>query len=168
MKVMLSLATTAQQETETFKKWFGHSKVVDKQGKPLRVFHGTNKPSFNAFLTGLNKAEGESGIFFTDDPDTASRYAGYDEIFPSPVIGHVLPVYLSIQKLHTHDFHGGKDGRDEVIREALRKGCDGVLLLNHYDVGGTHPQWVVFHPSQIKSAIGNSGKFDPVDLSIGN
>ena len=31
-----------------FKKWFKNSKVVDKQGNPLVVYHGTNK-SFNSF-----------------------------------------------------------------------------------------------------------------------
>lgn len=167
MKIQLALATAKQQETPAFKAWFGHSKCVDKHGKPLRVYHGTNKPSFHAFMTHLNKAEGESGIFFTSDAETAGRYAGYDENFPAPEIGHVLPCYLKINKLHTHDFHGGKDGRADVIREALRKGCDGVLLLNHYDVGGTHPQWIVFHPSQIKSAMGNNGKFDAINLGIG-
>ena len=167
MEIQLAVATTKQQQFPEFKRWFGKSKCVDKQGKPLRVYHGTSKPSFNSFINGLNKAEGESGIFFTSDPETAGRYAGYDENFPSPVIGHVLPCYLKINKLHAHDFHGGKEGRADVIREALRKGCDGVLLLNHFDVGGTHPQWIVFHPAQIKSAIGNNGKFDEYSFDTG-
>lgn len=168
MKVFLSLATTKQQETEAFKRWFGNSKCVDAQGKPLRVYHGTTKPTFELFMRGLNKAHNETGIFFTSDPETAGRYAGYDENFPAPEIGHVMPCYLKINKLHTHDFHGGKEGRDKVIIEALHKGCDGVLLLNHYDVGGTHPQWIVFGAEQIKSAMGNSGNFDPLDLRMGH
>lgn len=32
-----------QTQTPEFKKWFGNSKVVDKDGKPLVVYHGTNK-----------------------------------------------------------------------------------------------------------------------------
>jgi hypothetical protein len=28
-------------ESEAFKKWFGQSRVVDGEGKPLRVYHGT-------------------------------------------------------------------------------------------------------------------------------
>lgn len=167
MEIQLALATAKQQETAAFKKWFGNSKCVDAHGKPLRVYHGTSAPSFTAFLTHMNKAAGESGIFFTDHAETAGRYAGYDEVFPSPTIGHVLPCYLKINKLFTHDFHGGKNGRGDVIKEALQKGYDGVLLLNHYDVGGTHPQWVVFHPAQIKSAMGNNGKFDELNLGIG-
>ena len=37
-------------ESPHFKKWFGNSKVVDKDGKPLRAFHGTSKDFF-AFNT---------------------------------------------------------------------------------------------------------------------
>lgn len=44
---------------------------------------------------------------------------------------------------------------------------DGVLLLNHADVGGTHPQWVVFDPRQIKSAVSNNGKFDENSFDTG-
>src|SRR5690606_13767023 len=29
-------------ETEAFRKWFGNSKVVDGQGQPLVVYHGTD------------------------------------------------------------------------------------------------------------------------------
>lgn len=39
---------TDQTETEAFKKWFGNSKVVESNGKPKMVFHGTNQ-GFNVF-----------------------------------------------------------------------------------------------------------------------
>ena len=31
-----------QTETKQFKRWFGDSKVVDEDGKPLVVYHGTD------------------------------------------------------------------------------------------------------------------------------
>lgn len=34
---------SSQTDTPAFKKWFGDSKVVDAEGKPLRVFHGTTQ-----------------------------------------------------------------------------------------------------------------------------
>jgi len=37
-----------QTETPAFKRWFGDSKVVDENGKPLVVYHGTNR-DFDAF-----------------------------------------------------------------------------------------------------------------------
>ena len=37
-----------------FKKWFGDSKVVDADGKPLRVFHGTgSEVAFSEFKQGF-------------------------------------------------------------------------------------------------------------------
>lgn len=43
-----SQETTNQTATPAFKKWFGDSKVVDGNGKPLVVYHGTNA-NFNTF-----------------------------------------------------------------------------------------------------------------------
>lgn len=167
MKIQLALATAKQQETPAFKAWFGKSKCVDKHGKPLRVYHGTQHAGFDSFMTGLNKAKNEAGIFFAADPKLASAYTGYDENFPAPVIGHVLPCYLKIEKLYTHDFEGGKHGRDMVINEALRHRCDGVHLKNHYDAAGVSDQWIVFDPRQIKSALGNDGNFRPNSSDFG-
>lgn len=38
-----------QTQSKEFKKWFGDSKVVDKEGNPIKVYHGTNQDikSFN-------------------------------------------------------------------------------------------------------------------------
>lgn len=66
-------------KTEAFKKWFGDSKVVDENGEPLVVYHGTNR-SFDQFDKGRQRSarndqfQGD-GFFFTTDPDTAAKYA---------------------------------------------------------------------------------------------
>lgn len=62
-----------------FKRWFGESKVTDKTGAPLRVFHGTNQAveNFDAARLGMmSKAvSANEGFFFTDSPDVAGEYA---------------------------------------------------------------------------------------------
>jgi hypothetical protein len=66
-----------QTETEAFKRWFGDSKVVDADGKPLVVYHGTDA-DFGAFDLGRAGAVGErfaEAAFFTSDPDVAGSYA---------------------------------------------------------------------------------------------
>jgi len=65
-------------ESEAFKKWFGKSKVVDADGKPLVVYHGTVS-DFTKF--DRQKANPESdfgaGFYFTNTPgDVAENYAG--------------------------------------------------------------------------------------------
>lgn len=74
-------------ESKYFKKWFGDSKVVDKDGKPLVVYHGINAHvysggSIEAFIT-----QGErGGSFFSSSENVANQYGEA-----------VYPVYLSIK-----------------------------------------------------------------------
>ena len=69
-------------ESPWFKRWFGDSKVVDKNGKPLVVYHGTSgdevETSFTEFddsRIGVNSDESGSGFHFTSDLDVAHGYA---------------------------------------------------------------------------------------------
>lgn len=69
-----------QVRTEAFKKWFGDwindsanaSKVVDENGEPLVVYHGSNTRNIDVF----NPLKSNDGIslFFTDDRNVASSY----------------------------------------------------------------------------------------------
>lgn len=54
--------------TPAFKKWFGDSKVVDANGKPLRLFHWTPK-NFSKFKAGgLNPKLSGKAIWLALDP----------------------------------------------------------------------------------------------------
>lgn len=65
--------------TEAFKTWFGDSKVVDANGAPLTVYHGTNADITSFDSTKLGSATGapsaKMGFFFAADPAVASSYA---------------------------------------------------------------------------------------------
>lgn len=78
---------TAPKQTDTpeFKKWFGDSKVVDKDGNPLVVYHGTWKPGFTEF---------KGAAYFTDASDYAETYAGADAGMP----GAIIPAFLKIER----------------------------------------------------------------------
>ena len=65
--------------TDAFKNWFKDSKVVDNDGNPLVVYHGTSS-SFVTFAKDmLGAATGAPsarlGFFFAGDPDTSTKYA---------------------------------------------------------------------------------------------
>lgn len=69
----LDIATTA------FSRWFGNSKVVDKDGQPLVVYHGTAN-SFAEFSSKLlggatGAPSAKLGFFFAGSPITANKYA---------------------------------------------------------------------------------------------
>lgn len=90
-----------QTETPAFKKWFGDSKVVDENGKPLVVYHGT-RGDFNAFRKGIF----DGPMFFSESPDFASDFAGEvniaDKFVPESMKKgrpSVMPVYLKAEKI---------------------------------------------------------------------
>lgn len=166
----------SQQDSPQFKKWFKHSKVVDGSGKPLRVYHGTSKDAdFSKFKSKQN------GIWFTSSPDSASSYANQNDSMKNVpdwssgrmsyksvnIASRVIPVYLSIQnaaKLSDEQAYKLKHAsnytkaQNEVFGSLRSQGYDGV------DIGDGI--YVVFDPTQIKSAIGNNGEFNPNDPNI--
>ncbi|MDE0916158.1 MAG: hypothetical protein OSB57_13365, partial [Planctomycetota bacterium] len=68
----VSFAAAGQTNSAPFKKWFGDSKAVDADGKPLVVYRGFAKvPKPDGFRTRYNRAT----LSFTDNPSVASVYA---------------------------------------------------------------------------------------------
>ena len=77
-------------------------------------------------------------------------------------------VYLSIQNPIIADFEGKEyetENVDVLILQAKENGNDGVIIKNINDVGGTHTQYAVFNPEQIKS-VDNKGMFDESNPNI--
>jgi Large polyvalent protein associated domain 38/ADP-Ribosyltransferase in polyvalent proteins len=131
-----------------FKKWFGESKVVDENGEPLVVYHGTNE-TFTSFSKGKT-----AGLFFTDDPEMAKVYGD-----------KLVEAYLSLQnpkevEMDALDF-GWTNVEQDIADAAKADGHDGLILNNGYDY-----MFVAFEPTQVKSAIGNRGTFDPENPSM--
>lgn len=84
-------------KAKAFKEWFGESKVVDEDGEPLVVYHGTSA-DFEAFDTSAIKIDNlGKGFYFTDDPEIASSYADR-RAGERKGAANVMPVYLSIKK----------------------------------------------------------------------
>jgi len=78
-------------ETPEFKQFFAGSKVVNEDGSPKIMYHGTNK-DFNEFVIAekANRTGMPDGFYFTSDIDDANRYAKGEG-------ANVIPVYLSIK-----------------------------------------------------------------------
>lgn len=78
-------------DTPEFKRWFGDSKVVDAQGKPLVVYHGTGKDFGDVFNTqGGTGKTADTGAFFSSSTATANSYA-------SGEARNVMPVYITLK-----------------------------------------------------------------------
>jgi hypothetical protein len=87
--------------TPEFKQWFGNSKVVDEDGKPLVVYHGSPNFQGNVFVNEVdrkNNAGNVAGYYFAPSAEEASRYALDRKSDAYQEGSQILPVYLSIKK----------------------------------------------------------------------
>ena len=191
-----------QVRTPEFKNWFGDweldpkhaSKVVDKNGEPLVLYHGTAaQDNFAVFGTGEpNQTPGwqldKEAFFFSDKPVIGDSYAAKSTDFRgNPQYNpnsKVYPVFLNIRKPLSVNAKGdswnnilykGEDWRtNEFANLAVQKKKDGVVIKNVWDYGPGAIEstadksnvFVVYDSKQIKSAIGNSGAFDPNNPNI--
>jgi 8-oxo-dGTP pyrophosphatase MutT (NUDIX family) len=76
-----------EEGIKNFWKWFGDSKVVDENGKPLVVYHGSPLRGISRF--GVNKKDKvessglrEEGIFFTTNKELAKKYMREKQLIP--------------------------------------------------------------------------------------
>jgi hypothetical protein len=156
-------------ETPEFKKWFGDSKVVNADGKPLVVYHGTTA-DFDVFDLSWTEVSPRgntagAGFFFGE---SALEAEGYTWGARGPE-GSIMPVYLSIKSPYVigenkyddpvwNRMVQSKSEAKRVREELVAQGYDGIRTA----LG----EWVAFRPEQIKSATGNSGAFDPTNPDI--
>lgn len=151
-----------EEEVRNFWRWFGDSKVVDADGKPLVVYHGTSS-DFGAFdpgKTGRTYQADKRGIFFAEDPSQAHN-AAIDSRFSAGGAESIMPTNLRVERpyspgLTTQQFD--EADKAKIFRAAKKAGADGIRLDD-----GT---WIVLDPTQIKSATGNRGTFDPTNPDI--
>ena len=163
VKPKLNNVTQSQQ----FKRWFGDwknhpesaSKVVNADGTPKVVYHGTNA-EFNTF-------QQENGAyFFSESRDYAESMA--DERRGN----RIIEAYLKMKNPYTVKL-SPKQFTDNIaeapsIRYAKEHGHDGVIF--EYD--GSKEDlaydkfYVVFDSAQIKSATDNIGTFDKTNPDI--
>lgn len=183
-----------QIKSDNFKNWFGDwennpskaSKVVNEDGTPKAVYHGTtsNFTTFDTQRFNTRENSGDyvgEGFFFTDKESTAKKYGS-----------SIMPVYLNLRNpliINTEndgkkfrstflnmyqkgnkklrDLIGGdydyfsimKENPSAIRQELQRRGYDG-LIDNLYG------QYAVFNSEQIKSATDNIGTFDKNNADI--
>lgn len=156
-----------QVDTPAFKQWFGDSKVVDKDGKPLVLYHGTaaDFTVFDSSRAGKSTGHATSafGVFMTSDKATAERYA--DKASDGmPALANVMELFASIKKPYLMSVEESQAVENIVQARALRgrlekQGYDGIQLK------GTSV-WIAFNNYQVKSATDNVGTFDEFSADI--
>lgn len=139
--------------TKEFKAWFKGSRVVDADGKPLVVYHGTQKTDFSKFNVPAHFGDAEA----------ANQRSFWWMFFDgSPSHPNVIPAYLSIQNPKRVKDAGQDIHWKEEIRKAKRQGYDGLVYQNTAEGGESY---VAFSPTQIKSVF-NRGTWSPTEPDI--
>ena len=209
-----------------FRFWFGNSVIVNADGTPRIVYHGTTArgmprrsrlfawdlvpPAFTVFEPGRE----DIGIHFGTKEQAESRASGAfgRDRLPWEVEGHVYPVYIRLENpirmydtgqwypadiaerledrwprpkflapengppilseretarvLFAADEEGHMGARVELVHYLKAHGYDGIVYQNLYEGNKKDDSYIVFDPTQIKSAYGNRGTYDPRDPDI--
>ena len=185
-----------QVRTPQFKAWFGDwendpenaSKVVDENGEPLVVYHGTirtDRKKFDIFKT-------NSPAWFSSNREYAERYFSDKRFWQRK---DLYQAFLNIRKIKDvgDTGYGGTETlkyleresnipldilkaqnfenttwiwnvtNDPKFKDLLKKdNYDGIKAIEQ----GEFDTFGVFSPNQIKSATDNSGEFSPENNSI--
>lgn len=151
-------------DTPEFREWFGDSKAVDDEGKPLVLFHGT-RADIEAFDTGKGAARfGDSaGIFLTSRRGLANEHA----LRGSGGKPQALEVYASLQS--PVEIQTGDNDPDTYwlqnaasITDAVANAdADGVILTS----SSGEKMAIALDSAQVKS-VNNLGTFDANDPRI--
>jgi hypothetical protein len=184
-----SASVVEETDSPEFKKWFGKSKMVGKNGKPEVLYHGTAE----------DIAKFYPNQFFSYSPKAATSYAlrnqyEQDTRFDGESEGikgaNILPVYIRAEKpasadevintakklglyrpnqedsyLYTSSYTDKKVA-DAVIADLKKQGFDSIFHYD-YDLDGNRIESLqVFDPKAIKSVF-NEGQysFETSDIS---
>lgn len=169
-----------QVRTPEFKEWFGDwendptnaSKVVDENGEPMVVYHGSRNSLtyFSKNFAGKNNPDidvSRLGFFFTDDIEEAKYHTGKTTNDGYERDGDTPQVYSTFLNLRDpYEVATGEDATYYIdnntrVLYAEDNGYDGVIVQ-----GESNVVYLAFEPNNIKSATENTGSFDGMNDDI--
>jgi len=145
-----------KQDVEDFKNWkslnkakTSVSKVVDENGEPLVVYHGSSA-TFDTFDENYQRrGQFDFGFYFTPNQELAQRYASEGN--------SLYATYLNLREEDTIP----QTRRDDWVFR------DGIIVKHNYEANEQAREIVVRRSSQVKS-IDNRGTFSTQDNNIYN
>lgn len=173
-----------------FLAWFGDSKIVDANGQPLVMYHGTHQGGFDVFKPGSNG----NAIFVAPTPDEAETFGARHIDNGDAGAVTVMPVYVKAENPFDYENSEHVDAVvDELNKTTNRwgqpngRGMRGDLAKGDWETiesnrvhkaikdAGFDGFYVkendvknlaVFSANQVKSSIGNNGNFSSANPSI--
>ena len=105
-----------------FWNWFGDSKIVDKQGRPLVVYHGTPN-RFNSF----DPSKSKNGFFFAP-LNRKGFVSGYYAFGGNTPNGQIMACYLKMETPLVDHRPNGLELR-KVENEGTLSNYDGIIVV---------------------------------------
>lgn len=175
-----------KEGVRNFWRWFGNSKMIDEEGRPLVFYHATTR-DFDSFKTGgYDRRVSGPAMWFSPyaDYQAAAHHVGSAKRDCREGT-RVMPVYMKMGWPLVIDNQIMLDWAREVFADppgninfpqlvhevsavSLRE-CDydGIVFRGELiGWGANTDEYIVFNPLQVKSAIGNSGLFDKKTTSL--
>lgn len=175
----------SQTDTAAFKKWFGDSKVVDAQGKPMVVYHGGTFGDPGNTTPNANK---NRAFWVTPSKKLAAegyqRGGNLTEMYTNiknpadltAMAAELLLIYNADTELMSENPDAGWTEADgdiadnayllansgDVLAHLTKLGYDSLTVEENPGVWS----FGILDPRNVKSAIGNDGTFDANDPSI--
>ena len=171
----------SKEALENFYRWFGDSKVVDEQGRPKVMYHGTPNAIYDTLRAGtyftdnkayaeVYKSQGASSISYKKEavkPDVYAVYIKMEKPFDTrnkearddfyKYYYQQMGMGTDLQESGLPDWNDGRDLIDFITEEHPELGYDGILL-DEGGVGGYGEEvksrgisYVNIYPNQIKS-----------------
>jgi DNA topoisomerase-1 len=162
-----ALVFDPDQERDEHGRWFSNSKVVDKEGQPLTVYHGSvyRDIELDPNAPPVRARTGPNGVYFTSDRGSASNYTRKpgESIKTRP--GSVVAAHLSLQNplditksIARYQKKGLSFGeaKKEALKD-LKPEHDGVVFKGN----SVNPdEYIAFHAHQIRRVIRTAGDVD--------
>jgi Holliday junction resolvasome RuvABC DNA-binding subunit len=178
MQGMSRFSVAPRINTDAFKRWFGDSKVVDEDGKPLRLYRGLADDYGPVMRIARDGALG-SGIYMTPDANFAGEYTGESG-------GNIVPLYANLQNPLVIRTEQNKDPMTQALTmlgmtqakaerlvekayeekgyistqvktRAVAQGYDGIMQYRN----GKLVEVVAFNNNQVKSIFNDSPTYNP-------
>lgn len=143
-------------KTTQFKNWFGNSKIVDSNGEPLPLYHGSPLGGIQVFKNKYNRGSDtmstissglkEFGICFTTNTNLATKYKTDRKLNPT----YVENIKIEIEKL-TDVLYNVRNNRE------YNQLNDEIQKLKHKLQGGVYQTYLKMENPYIFDAKGKDG-----------
>ena len=165
---------TIKTDSQLFKNWFRKSKMKNKDGTPMVLYHGTTDSIQRFDLDHVNRLDTGylgTGIYLTPDKGFAKIYADIKKsrFKKKTEDKKILELYVRLEnpktinvnsEVKTRNKNGGRAAADAYKNQLINEGHDGVIMVND---SGEIIEVAVFDTNAVKSVDNNGNWSNEID-----